>query len=171
MAGASDKTSLYAEQGTLSHANSFNELKEEELSQYFEIAKTSVEKYYLSTTYTPSIIDNEYSQGKKIIGDNLDSVNLNILDDLNLDKLVGSYLKAKQQYETGIMLGLDYKKTYLCGRYTISRSQIVEDNLICYVLAELNFNYSDSDLDSATTRLVQVVFKKPSESSNYRLVC
>lgn len=149
----------YANAEGFTLGTTFDGYKEDRLALYFRLAEESVKTYYLSTMYFTTQEQKLFVYEKKLVDSN--NVNFALLDGISLNEQTKDYLETKQRYETINMMELDYKKTYVVGKYNTIKWEIVEEHLICYVYADIIFQYSDFDQPSGIGRTVQVVFENP----------
>lgn len=150
---------------------SFSELSESQLNSYFELAKESVEKYYLavmpeaegnSSKKEINYSDSNISPSTDLLSAT-DKVDVSVLEELSATDTVGSYIDSKLEFFAIHMEELEYTQTYIDGTYEILSWEIVDDYLLCKVSSEVIFQYSNSDTRSGICETFNILLKSPKD--------
>ena len=115
----------------------FNEAKEEQIETYLSLAETAAKNYYKSVI-----------AGK----DKLPSFPLSVSADCR------EYLKQKIKYDTKV--DGENSRKYLGGIFD-AEYEIVDDRLVCGIVAEVSFRYLDSESSSLFAEEIQIVIENP----------
>lgn len=115
----------------------FDDANEEQMKTYLSLAETAAKNYYKSVI-----------AGK----DKLPSFPLSVSADCR------EYLKQKIKYDTKV--DGENSRKYLGGIFD-AEYEIVDDRLVCGIVAEVSFRYLDSESSSLFAEEIQIVIENP----------
>ena len=78
---------------------------------------------------------------------------------LPLSETCDEYLRLRFAYDSAGFAA--HHATYLNGTYTVEKIYAVQERLVCYIQAKVNYRYRGAEMDSADGDCIQVVLTDP----------